>query len=235
MPPSDSAGHGLPRIEPRVLRREVLAAIRAAILSGEIPPGSRLLEADLASRMGVSRAPVREAVRQLEQEGLVESFVHRGAVVIGLPEDEVEAIFEMRALIEGKAMERACIRATEADLARLVDCLVGMDAALARRDLDEVAELDLRFHGAIMEISGLSLLRRIWSSLDGLVRVRSYQALERETPESAHFLEDSVASHERLIDALRQRKPLLAAERIREHILEVPHRMHGEPPPSPRR
>lgn len=222
----------LPRIEPRVLRREVLAALRAAILANEIPPGARLLEADVAARMGVSRAPVREAVRQLEQEGLVESFVHRGAVVIGLPEDEVEAIFELRALIEGKAMERACLRATEEDFDRLAALLRGMEDALDRRDLDAVAEADLAFHGAIMEISGFALLRRIWASLDGLVRVRSYQALERATPASAVFLADSVSSHERLVEALRLRDVDLAAARIREHILEVPTRIH--PASSPR-
>ena len=62
--------------------------------------------------MGVSRAPVREAMRQLEQEGLVESFAHRGAVVTGLPEDEVDAIYELRALIETRAFERVCGTAT---------------------------------------------------------------------------------------------------------------------------
>ena len=97
----------LPRVHPRVLRQEVLEALRSAILNNRIKPGSRLLEAEVATRMGVSRAPVREAIRQLEQEGLVEFFPHRGAVVIGLPEDEIDAIYELRAQIEGRAIARA--------------------------------------------------------------------------------------------------------------------------------
>src|ERR687894_3249082 len=106
----------LPRVQARVLRQEVLDALRSGILANEIHPGSRLLEVDVANQMGVSRAPVREAIRQLEQEGLVEFFPHRGAVVVGLPEDEIDAIYEMRALIEATAMARAVDRITEDDL-----------------------------------------------------------------------------------------------------------------------
>src|SRR5262249_5790693 len=109
----------LPRVQPRVLRQEVLEALRSAILNNEIAPGTRLFEAEVATRMGVSRAPVRESIRQLEQEGLVEFFPHRGAVVIGLPNDEIDAIYELRALIEERAIERACATATADDLKRL--------------------------------------------------------------------------------------------------------------------
>jgi DNA-binding GntR family transcriptional regulator len=218
----------LPRVQPRVLRQEVLAALRAAILADELPPGTRLLEADLAGRLGVSRAPVREAMRQLEQEGLVESFAHRGAIVVGLPEDEIDAIYELRALIEGNAIERACERATDEDLAGLDALVAEMRHALSRRDIDDVAEIDLRFHGRIVELSGFRLLRRIWASLDGLVRVRSYQALDRPGRAAAYFLRDSIASHTRLVDALRARDPGLAASRIRDHILEVPARLTDE-------
>jgi DNA-binding GntR family transcriptional regulator len=218
----------LPRVQPRVLRQEVLAALRAAILSNEIPPGSRLLEADVATRMGVSRAPVREAMRQLEQEGLVESFAHRGAVVIGLPEDEIDAIYELRALIEAKAIARACESATPDDLARLDAMVDEMRGALKRRDIDELAEIDLRFHGTIVALSSFSLLRHIWSSLDGLVRVRSYQALDRPGAAARYFIEHSIASHERLAEVIRKRDPVAAAAAAREHILEVPERLRTE-------
>src|SRR5688572_4522815 len=169
----------LPRVQPRVLRQEVLVALRAAILNGEIAAGTRLLEADVAARMGVSRAPVREALRQLEQEGLVESFAHRGAVVTGLPEDEVDAIYELRALIESKAIERVCRTATPEQIATLDALVEEMQRARSRADTAEVAELDLRFHGRLIDLSGFSLLRHSWSSLDGLVRVKSYQAVHR--------------------------------------------------------
>jgi DNA-binding GntR family transcriptional regulator len=206
----------------------VLAALRAAILSNEIPPGSRLLEADVASRMGVSRAPVREAMRQLEQEGLVESFAHRGAVVIGLPEDEIDAIYELRAMIEAKAIARACASATLEDIAALDGMVNEMRTAVKQRDIDDLAEIDLRFHGMIVALSSFSLLRHIWSSLDGLVRVRSYQALDRPGEAARYFIEHSVASHERLAEVIRRRDPDAAATAVQEHILEVPERIRGE-------
>ena len=223
----------LPRVQPRVLRQEVLEALRSAILNNRIKPGSRLLEAEVATRMGVSRAPVREAIRQLEQEGLVEFFPHRGAVVIGLPEDEIDAIYELRAQIEARAIARACETATEADLQRLDSLIVDMQRALKARDIDEVAEIDLRFHGTIVELSGFSLLRHIWQSLDGLVRVRSYQALDRPGRAAAYFLSGSIASNSILVDALRKRDPEHAASAARAHILDVAHQLHaGESPPA---
>jgi len=211
----------LPRVQPRVLRQEVLEAIRSAILANRIKPGTRLLEAEVATRMGVSRAPVREAIRQLEQEGLVEFFPHRGAVVVGLPEDEIDAIYELRAEIEARAIARACATASETDLTRLEGLIADMQKALKQHDIDEVAEIDLRFHGAIVELSGFSLLRHIWQSLDGLVRVRSYQALDRPGRAAQYFLSGSIASHSVLIDALRARDAAMAADAIRAHILDV--------------
>jgi DNA-binding GntR family transcriptional regulator len=223
----------LPRIRPRVLRQEALEAIRTAILSKEIPPGSRLREADLAARMGISRAPVREALRQLEQEGLVEFFPHRGAVVVGVPEDEIDAIYELRALIEQKAIERACPVITEEQLNRLSGLIEAMQAALSAGDIDGLAERDLEFHGVIVEVAGFSLLRHIWEGLDGLVRVRSYQALDRPGQASRYFRKNAPTSHLAILRALRSRDVDDAVEAIREHILEVPARMKD--PPARRR
>jgi DNA-binding GntR family transcriptional regulator len=210
----------LPRLQPRSLRQEVLGALRSAILAREIPPGTRLLESEVATRMGVSRAPVREAIRQLEQEGLVEFFPHRGAVVIGLPDDEIDAVYELRALVEAKAIARACSRATPADLDELDRLVEEMRESHARHDIDELAEADLRFHGAIVTLSGFSLLRHVWASLDGLVRV--YQALDRPGRAAEYFLRGSIASHAELVTAIREGDPERAAELVRRHILEVP-------------
>ncbi|MFN8620015.1 MAG: GntR family transcriptional regulator [Chloroflexota bacterium] len=218
----------LPRIAPRVLRQEVLGALRTAILNGEIPAGARLLEADVAARMGVSRAPVREALRQLEQEGLVESTAHRGAVVTGLPDDEVEAIYALRAVIETKAIERVCATATPEEVASLDGLVAEMDAALARGDLPAIADLDLRFHRRLVELSGFRLLRRVWSSLDGLVRLKAEQAIARPGPTSGHFRDVSASSHAALVEAIRLGDPELAMRRVQEHILEVPARLRED-------
>jgi DNA-binding GntR family transcriptional regulator len=225
----------LPRIEPRVLRQEVLGALRTAILNGEIAAGSRLLEADVARRMGVSRAPVREALRQLEQEGLVETAAHRGAVVTGLPDDEVEAIYALRAVIETKAIERTCRTATPEEVASLDTLVAEMDAALARGDVPALADLDLRFHRRLVELSGFRLLRRVWSSLDGLVRLKAEQAIDRPGPSSGYFREASASSHAALVEAIRAGDAALAMARVEQHILEVPERLREDPAaPAPK-
>jgi DNA-binding GntR family transcriptional regulator len=215
----------LPRIRPRVLRQEALDAIRSAILSKEIPPGARLREADMATRMGISRAPVREALRQLEQEGLVEFFPHRGAVVVGVPEAEIDAIYELRALIEQKAIERACPLITDEQLGRLAALIDAMQSALDASDIEALAERDLEFHGVIVEVAGFSLLRHIWEGLDGLVRVRSYQALDRPGQPSRYFRKNAATSHQAILRALKSRNVEDAVGAIREHIMEVPGRM----------
>lgn len=217
----------LPRIQPRVLRQEVLSALRTAILANEITAGARLLEAEVAARMGVSRAPVREAIRHLEQEGLVEFFPHRGAVVVGLPESEIDAIYELRAIIEGRAMASACGTVGDVELDELEALIDQMRGELKKGDVEAIAEIDLRFHGLIVEWSGLTLLRHIWSSLDGLVRLRSYQALDRPGRTAQYFLKNAASSHVALVAALRHGDPAKAAEAARQHVLEVPTMLAG--------
>jgi DNA-binding GntR family transcriptional regulator len=235
VPDTPVVGLNLPRIRPRVLRQEVLSALRAAILANEIPAGARLLEAEIAARMGVSRAPVREAIRHLEQEGLVEFFPHRGAVVVGLPETEIDAIYELRAIIEGRAMAAVTGTIEDEELATLEALIGEMREVLPSKDVGAVADVDLRFHGLIVEWSGLTLLRHIWASLDGLVRVRFYQALDRPGKAAQYFLKSAATSHDVLIDALRARDPQKAAEAARQHVLEVPAMLAGLDANPPRR
>jgi DNA-binding GntR family transcriptional regulator len=217
-----------------VLRQEVLGALRSGILANEIKTGSRLLEADIAEQMGVSRAPVREAIRHLEQEGLVEIFPHRGAVVVGLPEAEIDAIYELRAVIEGRATAAAVDVVGEPELTRLEALVDDMRGAIKAHEIEAIAEFDLQFHGLIVEWSGLTLLRHIWSSLDGLVRVRSYQALDRPGSTARYFLKNAAGSHTVLVDALRQGDPDVAATLARQHVLEVPTMLAGLDKPAPR-
>jgi DNA-binding GntR family transcriptional regulator len=220
-------GMNLQRIKPRVLRQEVLTALRTAILANEITAGSRLLEADVAEQMGVSRAPVREAIRHLEQEGLVEIFPHRGAVVVGLPETEIDAIYELRAVIEGRATAASVGVIGEPELAQLEALVDEMRAAIRTQEVGAIAEFDLRFHGLIVEWSGLTLLRHIWSSLDGLVRVRSYQALDRPGSTAKYFLKNAASSHTVLVDSIRAGDADAAAALARQHVLEVPTMLAG--------
>jgi DNA-binding GntR family transcriptional regulator len=225
-------GSTLPPGERRVLRQDILLGLRAGILSGEIAPGTRLLEIPLATELGVSRGPVREALRQLEQEGLVEFFPHRGAIVVGVGESEIETIYAIRALLEERAFAKACRLVDDAELDSLAEMVEKMIEASEAGDTATVAEHDMHFHGRVVELSGFSYLRRLWTSIDGVVRLRA--ARESERPELADarsarewLLEPSV-EHRQLIEALRSRRPQTAAKAARAHITRALERVHEE-------
>jgi DNA-binding GntR family transcriptional regulator len=203
----------------------MLEVLRKMILEGDLPPGHRLVEMDLAGQMGVSRAPVREAIRRLEQDGLVEIFPNRGAVVVGIAEDEMGAIYETRAAIEAQAFTRARELITPEQLAELERLVATMGEHVRRGATAEVIDADLAFHRLVLEASGYAVLRRVWDSLDGIMRVRMMQALERNAPSSRYFLDATVSSHTKLLEALRDGQPSRAAELAREHLLGVAARM----------
>jgi DNA-binding GntR family transcriptional regulator len=212
-----------PLVAPRVLRHDVYDAVRTAILQGSLRPGDRLLEADIASQMGISRAPVREAVRQLEQEGLVEILPHRGTTILGVPDDEIEPLHDLRVVLEAYAVRRACERATDADLAELRDCLDRL-AALDEGDYQSVLELDLRFHATIVRASGYRVLRRMWESMDAMVRVRSYQSFARVGPANRRVRDKAVDQHTLIFETIRARDPDAAERAVRDHFMPAPAR-----------
>jgi DNA-binding GntR family transcriptional regulator len=220
-------GLKLAAIDPHVLGHQVAAQLRGAILSGDIAPGTHLREQQVAASTGVSRVPVREALRQLENEGLIEVFPYRGAIVVGVSSDELDAIYELRAVIEGAAMRRLAPSASPEVLARLADQVREMKRAVARGNgVDKLAELDIRFHRTILEASGFQVLRRIRDGLDEILRVRSfYQGIQRGGPTGQYFRRTLATSHDRLLTALRSGQANRAADAAREHVMEVVDRL----------
>jgi DNA-binding GntR family transcriptional regulator len=216
----------------RVLRQEILLGLRSGILSGEIPHGTRLLEIPLSTELGVSRGPVREALRQLEQEGLVEFFPHRGAIVVGVADEEMDAIYGIRALLEERAFARAC-RVVDADeLDALAESVERMIEASEAGDFAAVTEHDMRFHGRVVELSGFQYLRRLWTSIDGVVRLRAARDAERpevaDTGSARDLLMGPSVEHRDLVEALRSRRPATAAKAARMHISNALARLHNE-------
>jgi DNA-binding GntR family transcriptional regulator len=221
---------GLRPVERRVLRHEVLHGLRTRIVEGEIAPGTRLLEIPLATRLGVSRGPIREALRQLEQEGLVEFEPHRGAVVVGVPDDEIETMYGIRALLEATAFARASRRIKPKDLEALDAIVEAMIVASEDADIERVTELDLEFHGRVVELSGLRYLRRLWTSIDGVVRLRTARMRQRmrvEGVDKARIVDPSL-EHRELVAALRARRPGAAGKAARRHIETALKRIQAE-------
>jgi DNA-binding GntR family transcriptional regulator len=142
----------------RPLRDVVTAELRRLILAGELTPGERLVEDRLAERLGVSRNPVREAIRVLAAEGFVEVTPRRGAAVSRLPTDEAEELFDVRMALEGLTARLSARKVTPASASRLRRVLDSARVAVDEGRLDEVADLNTAFHAAVAETAGNAYL-----------------------------------------------------------------------------
>ena len=210
----------LERLEPRALSRRIVEQLKRVIIGGELRPGDRVLETDLAEQLGVSRGPVREAFRQLEQEGLLVSYPHRGTFVASVPEDEIEEVYALRAQIEVYAARRVVARQPEEAARVLQEIVDGMEAAVRADDLPALADRDLQFHDTLLELSGYQGLHRIWRSMDGLVRARTYATLG--AMDDSDFVSRTARIHQPIIDAIRAADADAAERAVTEHIKPVP-------------
>jgi DNA-binding GntR family transcriptional regulator len=196
----------------------VVAALRESIITGELPAGTPLRQRDLAEEFGVSPTPVREALRRLEAEGLVESDLHRGATVIRASMGPSEENYEIRAVLESLAAKLAAGRIAAAGLARL-EQLHGEMLACPGGD-PALAGLNRRFHFEIYEAANspilLALLRLLWSSFP-----------LSSGPQMARPLAESVAEHGQILDALSRGDAVACERLVREHILAAVRYLPG--------
>jgi DNA-binding GntR family transcriptional regulator len=203
-----------------LLSERIVGALRQAIIKGQLPPGERIVELSVARQMGTSQGPVREALHRLEEAGLVTSQRHRGTFVTGISLEEMEVIFELRAVAEGHATRRAAHTATAMDISRLNESVRIMQAAAAEGDVETLVMEDMRFHLAIGGLSGYLILKRIWQVLDGQVRRFIYQARARHAGEGREIreLRRIAKSHQPIVEALSAAAPDRAANLMVEHI-----------------
>lgn len=193
-------------------------SLRKAILHGEFEPGAKLNEVALSDRLHISRTPVREALRQLASDGLVEVEPNRGARVVRWDEGDLADIFPLRALLEGYGAARAAVRRSEENLQRL-DRLVGeMDSLEVRAgDDDAIAErtrLNNEFHREIIAASGSPRLELALSQLINVPLIlRTYSVY------SDAALTRSQQQHRDLLDAIRLGNPKWAESVMTAHIL----------------
>ncbi|MCY3778715.1 MAG: GntR family transcriptional regulator [Chloroflexi bacterium] len=203
----------LPQIKNLSIREQSLDTLREAILSGELKPGQALTETDLARQLGVSRAPIREALRILNSEGLAETIPYHGTTVRRLTKTDIEEIYSMRILLETYAMEQVIQKRGSAELQRLRDIVDHMVSAGDSGDLIAVNALDRDFHDALIEMSGDSLLHSMW--LVVAMKVRQVMALvnRRNTD-----LTQVARKHFPLLDAMEVGDVAGAKAILREHI-----------------
>src|SRR5438094_6563273 len=146
------------------LHGEVLDILRRAITSGELRPGQRILEVELAAQLQISRATLREALRRLEEDGLVVTSPHRGTYVNRLSAEDVHQLFALRALLEGHAVRTIATRHADEPIAAL-QAIVDQLAATPSARTPERIELDLRFHETLCALSGNRYLLQVWQNI----------------------------------------------------------------------
>lgn len=179
------------------MSKQVVRAIRHQIFSGVLRPNQRVVEAEIAAEMGISRGPVREAFAELEKEGLIITYPRKGTYVQSFELKDIEEIYTLRALLEGFAVSLALDRLQEQDLAYLRDLLDQIVEMAEKKDVIEVSRLNMQFHKKIMELSNHKRLYDSWQSL-----LAQTQMLSAMTTEYYTSLIDIRKSHEILLDAL---------------------------------
>ena len=175
------------KIEQRTVDKEVVDLLREAIISGDLTLGAHLPETELAAQMAVSRIPIREALRQLEQEGLVVRHPNRGCFVINFSEHDVQEVFSLRSMLEAMAFEWALPNLAGKDYQALQDIIDDQREAIQQEDYKRLAYLDMHFHEYICNKAGHSRLLKTWyeqhAQCQILLNLR-FQTLAEYTPDT---------------------------------------------------
>jgi DNA-binding GntR family transcriptional regulator len=188
--------------------------LRAMIVSGELPPGSRLREVQICSQLGVSRTPVREAFRTLAAEGMVELLPNRSVIVAKLHLPDVEHLYRVVAALEALAGELACERITREEVAEIASIHSEMLGCYERRERGAYLEFNHKIHRRVVEIADNPVLFSTWKSL--IPRVERARAIANLDP--SRWIA-AVHEHSKMLAALAARDGELLARLTREHFL----------------
>ncbi len=202
------------------LREIVFETLREAILSGQLKAGERLMEVQLAEEMGVSRTPVREAIRKLELEGLVVMVPRKGAYVAGISTKDITEVFEIRSALESLAAALACERITEEELEELERLLVQVAECAEKNDLETLIQVDTRFHNVLYRASRNERLAQIINNLGD--QIQRFRTTSLATPGR---MKEALEEHKALVEAITARDVELARRLAEEHIENAENRL----------
>ena len=208
---SDNLQLGMDEFLP--LRDVVFNTLRQAILTGELKPGERLMEIHLANRLGVSRTPIREAIRKLELEGLVVMVPRKGAEVAQITEKNLRDVLEVRKALEELAVKLACDRISEEEIEKLRWAARGFKTTLQYEDVTAIAEADVKFHDIIYNATGNDrLVHLLYNLREQMYRYRVEYLKRKE----AHPV--LLSEHDVIIEMIEKRNKQKAAEAVCMHI-----------------
>ena len=196
------------------LRDVVFNTLRQAIIKGDLKPGERLLEIKLADMLGVSRTPVREAIRKLELEGLVTMMPRRGATVLGITKKHLQDVLEIRCALEELALELACCRITPEQLEKLLHLEKLLEEKKESDDAFELSDIDEKFHEQIYQATNNPRLIQMLANL----REQMYR-YRLEYMKAKDKRSGLIQEHNQIINALENRDSKAGRNAIREHIV----------------
>jgi len=201
----------------RTLSDYVADQLRNAILVGQLAPNQRLVEEDLATSMQTSRGPVRDALRMLENEGLVVRQSHRGAFVAELSTEDVFEIYSLREALESLAIKAVIKNATPGQIDELEKLVRAMDQ-MAQHSYNqfEATDLDMEFHHTLCKISGHKRVLTAWEALGAQIRL---VVLKHRLRNPRDLKERSVSWHEAIVDAICKHDVDLALEELHKHMI----------------
>lgn len=195
------------------LSARVFQKIREGILSGKYSAAEELKEKSIGDELGVSRTPVREALRQLELEGLVSIIPNKGAYVVGVSLQDIRDIYEMRVLLEGLCAQWAALKVSDVQLAELEENIYLSEFHCQKQNWEQIVELDNRFHELLYEASGSRELQRVLTEYHQYV-----QRIRRITLSQQRRVKNSTEEHKQIVEALKAHDPRLAQKKAKMHI-----------------
>jgi len=194
------------------LREKILESIRDAILSGQLRPGEKVTEPELAERFGISRTPIREAFRQLESEGYLTVIPRKGAVVISFTEKDIKEFYAIKSILEGYAARQACERLTGREIERLAAINARLRQLAESGDVKQFFTVHDDFHELFIRASGNSTLFDLITTL-----VKKFQRLRIASLSLTGRMDRSVTEHDKIIEAFRSRSVELSEKLVREN------------------
>ena len=202
-----------PSVDSKPIREIAYETLKHAIITGQIPAGARIVETEYADRLHISRTPLREALRKLERDGLVEYVLRRGVVVRAFTLADVEEIYTIRNALELVTLPAIIENATPEDIRHLRDLLREMDPLVEKNDIEGLSPLARAFHSELTRISGLNRILRVIESQDEYIRRFSAISIAKEDRRPAAHQE-----HYQLVECVEQKDLPRFEMLVKKHI-----------------
>lgn len=208
--------HTIPPLDARTRRQSVTETLRKLIIDGELPPGEQVNQVLIAEQLGVSRGPLREALAQLEEEGLIKNVPYKGTFVTTISGEYIAELYSIRRVLEIFAVQQAAEHASSEDIAALRAILAQMYTAAEADDITRMSDLDIQFHTLIFRSAHHTMLLQLWKSLE--MGVRRCLVLRHRIYQSPR---DVIGTHPDILAAIEAHDGEQAGHIIEAHIREA--------------